>query len=136
MKVWAANNYGRDCRLTSNEDLFVVLRLPAVIASAMRLSGKLSFGGDRLEAGVEAGLVTRNGVLVEDALLDALVESGDGLAELDVSGVGIALGDGLAEGAKAGAHAGAVGAVNRGPGLGLAGALQRRYMVCHSASFV
>ena len=51
---------------------------------------------------------------MQDALLDALVEGGDGLAELGVSGIGITLGDGLADGAEAGAHAGAVVAVDRG----------------------
>ena len=85
----------------------------------------LCFGGDCLEAGVEAGLVAGDGVLVEDALLDALVEGGDGFTELNVSGICVALGDCFPQGAKAGAHAGTIGAVDRSAGLRLTGALQR-----------
>jgi len=95
----------------------------------------LGLRGDCLEAGIEPALVARNGVLVEDTLLNALVESGDGFAELGLGGLGIALSNGLAESAEAGTHASTIGAVDRGAGLGLAGALQRRYMVCHCASF-
>ena len=68
---------------------------------------------------------------MQDALLDALVEDGDGLAVLGLGGLDIALDEGLAQGAQAGADAAAVGAVDIGAGYGLAGALKRRNMICH-----
>jgi len=46
----------------------------------------LGLGGsenERLKASIQAALVARNGVLVQNALLHALVERGDGGAELD-----------------------------------------------------
>ena len=89
-----------------------------------------------LQPGIQAALVAGNGVRMQNALLDALVEGGNGLAELCLGSLDIALGDGFAQGAEAGAHAGAVDAVYHGAGLGLAGALQRRYMVCHYASLI
>ena len=88
-------------------------------------------GGQSLQTRIEAALVAGDGVVVEDALLDALVEGGDGLAILGLSGLGVALGESLAEGAQAGADAAAVGAVHIGAGNGLAGALERGYMVCN-----
>jgi hypothetical protein len=94
----------------------------------------LGLGGsedERLEAGVQAALVARNGVLVQDALLDALVESRDGLAILGLGGFHIALGEGLAHEAKAAADAGTVGAVDFSLDDGLTGALERRNMICH-----
>jgi hypothetical protein len=92
----------------------------------------LCLGGCQgLEAGVEAALVAGDGVLVEDALLDALVERGDGQAVLLLSGLDLTLGQSLAERAQAGAHAAAVGAVDGGAGLSLTGALERRNVICH-----
>lgn len=89
------------------------------------------FRGDGFDAGVEAALVARGGVGVEDALLHALVEDGDGGAVLLAGGFGVALLDGFAEGAQAGAELGAVGAVHRGTFYGLPDALERGNMVRH-----
>src|SRR4051794_38225634 len=100
-------------------------------------SADLRLGGrQRLQAGVEAALVAGDGVGVENALLHALVQSGDGFAKLRLGGLDIALGQRLPQKAKAAAHAAAVGAVHRGAGFGLTGAFQRRYMVCHSYSLI
>jgi hypothetical protein len=88
-------------------------------------------GGQGLEAGVEAALVAGDGVLVKDALLHALVEGGDGLAVLGLCGLDVALGESFAQGPQAGADAAAVGAVYICARYGLAGALERRYVVCH-----
>jgi hypothetical protein len=98
-----------------------------------------SFGGrllgrgenERLEACVEAALVTGDGVLVQNTLLNALIESGDSGAELGLGSFRLAGGEGLAHLAKAIAHARTVGAVDLSLGDGLAGALQRRDMICH-----
>jgi hypothetical protein len=73
---------------------------------------------------------------VENPLLHALVEGGDGGAILLLGGLDIALGQSLAQIAQAGAHTAAVGAVDGGAGFGLAGAFQRRYMVCHLLSLI
>ena len=62
-------------------------------------------GCEGLDAGVEAALVAGGGVVVEDALLDALVEGGGGEAELLLSGLVVALGDGLAQAAEVAADA-------------------------------
>src|SRR5258708_29133697 len=91
-------------------------------------------GGQSLQPCVQAALVAGDGVVVQNTLLDALVEGRNGLAVLRVGSLHVPLGDGLAQGAQAGAYAGTVGAVYLGAGYGLAGALQRRYMVCHYAS--
>lgn len=85
-------------------------------------------------ASSEAALVARSGVVVEDALLHALVERRNGLPELLVDGGGIALGEGLAQQAQAAADAALVGAVHRSLSLSLTGALQRRNMVSHDES--
>lgn len=82
------------------------------------------FGGERLESGVEAALVAAGGVLVEHALLDALVEHGDGGAVGLGGGLVVAGGDGLAHEAEGAAELGLVGAVDGRSGDGLAGALQ------------
>jgi hypothetical protein len=85
----------------------------------------------RLEAGVQAALVTRNGVLVQNALLNALVQSGDGFAELGLGGLDVALGESFAHQAQAAANAGTVGAVHFSLYDGLTGALERRNVICH-----
>jgi hypothetical protein len=93
---------------------------------------RFSWGRDeRLEAGVEAALVARNGVLVQDALLHALVEGGDGGAELGLGGRDVALEEGFAHQAQAAANAGTIGAVNLGLDDRLTSALERRNMICH-----
>ena len=92
--------------------------------------------GERLEAGVQAALVSRNGVLVKDALLDALVERGDGGAELGLGFGDITLGEGFAHEAQAAADAGTVGAVDFRLDDGLTSALERRNMICHCALLV
>src|SRR6516225_2709844 len=104
--------------------------LPAVLAAvSLAQTGhpkSLSLRcSQRLQAGVQPTLVTGDGVQVQNALLDALVESRNSLAVLRLGRLNIALGDSFAQSAKAGAHAGAVRAVDRRAGLGLAGALQR-----------
>jgi hypothetical protein len=68
---------------------------------------------------------------MEDALLNALVERRDGLAELGLGGLHVPLGQRFTERAQAGAHTAAVGTVDGGLGLGLTGALERRNVVCH-----
>src|SRR5215469_2137229 len=87
---------------------------------------------ERLQPRVQPALVPRNRVLVEHALLHALVESGDGRLELLLRGLGVALRERFAQRAQAGAHAAAVGPVLGGAGLGLTGALERRNVICHS----
>ena len=71
---------------------------------------------------------------MDDALLHALVQLGDGGAILLGRGLHIALLDGLAQSAKAAADAALVGAVDRSSLLGLSDALERGYMVCHGVS--
>jgi hypothetical protein len=93
-------------------------------------------GGQGFETGVEAALVAGDGVGVEDALLHALVEDGDGDAVLGLGGLDVALDESLAQGAQAGTDAAAVGAVDFSAGYGLAGALERRNMVCHCSSLI
>ena len=105
------------------------------------LDGGLLRGGagalaDSFDAGSEAGLVARGGVFVEDALLHALVESGDGLAVavaglFDVSGS-----DGFTESAERAADAGAIGAIDERFAFGLTGALERRNVVCHEVKLL
>ena len=73
---------------------------------------------------------------MQDALLHALVEHGDGLAILGLGSLHVALGESLAQGPQAGAHAAAVGAVDFSARNGLAGALERRNMVCHCSSLI
>jgi hypothetical protein len=95
--------------------------------------GGFGLGDDGLDAGVEAALVAAGGVLVEDTLLDALIEDGDGRAVDFDDGFLVAGGEGLAHEAKGTAELGFVGAVDGGLGDGLTGALERRYVVCHGA---
>jgi hypothetical protein len=88
--------------------------------------GELGLRGscdERLEAGVQPALVTRNGVLVKDALLHALVEGGDGGLELGLGDLDVASGEGFAHQAEAAANAGTVGAVHFSFYNGLTGAL-------------
>lgn len=68
---------------------------------------------------------------MNDALLHALVDGGNGGAELRGGFFGVAFLDGLAEGAEAGAELGPVGAVYRGSFGGLPGSFERRNMVRH-----
>src|ERR1035441_4500893 len=54
----------------------------------------------RLHPFAEAGLVAASGVLVEDALLDALVHDGNGFAIGGLGGFLLALGNGFAQGTQ------------------------------------
>src|ERR1700733_6139447 len=99
-----------------------------------RVSLRGLLGGQGLDAGVEAALVARGGVGVEDALLDTLVEGGGGQAVLLAGGLDVALLNGLAQQAEAAADAALVGAVHRGLGYGLTDALERGDVVCHGGS--
>ena len=94
-----------------------------------------SLGGDDegLDAGVEAGLVAAGGVLMQDTLLDALVEDGDGGAVGLDKGFLVAGGEGLAHEAEGAAELGLVGAVDGRFGDGLTGALERGNVICHGA---
>lgn len=83
------------------------------------------------DALAQAGLVARGGILVQRTFLNGLVECGDGLA-IGLLGRGlVSLGDDLAQVAQLRAQGGSVGAVARRAAFGLAGALERRKMVCH-----
>src|ERR1700740_861467 len=93
-------------------------------------------GGQGLQSCVEAALVAGNGVRVQNALLDALVEHGDCRAVLLLSGLYVALGEGLTQGAQAGAHTSTIGAVHLGAGYGLTRALERGNLVCHCSSLI
>jgi len=98
--------------------------IPAFRGSGVRGLCSL-LDGHGLDASGEAALIARGGVAMEDALLHALVERGDGLLELFVGGGDVALGEGLTQEAQAAANAALVGAVHRSLSLGLTGALQR-----------
>ena len=87
--------------------------------------GGFGGGNERLDAGVQASLVTAGGVLVQDTLLDALVEDGDSLAVGGGDGLLVAGDDGLAQDAKTAAELALVRAVGAGLGFGLTCALQR-----------
>ena len=127
----AARVAGETSRAKSNSRdrsrLFVFCRSEsAATATSYRLGS-----GQRLQARVQAALVAGNGVGVENALLHALVEGRNRGAVLLLGGLHVALGQSLAQRPQAGAHAAAVGAVHFSAGFGLAGALERRYVVCH-----
>ena len=95
--------------------------------------GGFCLGDDGLDARVEASLVTAGSVLVQNTLLDALIEDGDGGAiDLDEGGL-VAGGKGLAHDAEGSAELGFVGTVDDRLGGGLTGALERRYVICHGA---
>src|SRR5208282_1967480 len=79
--------------------------------SSFRLLGAQN---QRLQAGVQAALVARHGVEVEDALLHALVESRSGRAVLLLGGFDIAGSQGFAHRAQTRAYTAAVGAVYSG----------------------
>src|SRR5262249_7189355 len=83
------------------------------------------------DARSQTGFVSRGGVFVQRALLDGLVESRDGRAVCLLGGSFVALGDDLAQVTQLGAQRGGVGAIARRTAFGLAGALQRRKMICH-----
>jgi hypothetical protein len=80
---------------------------------------------DRGHARGQPGLIARRGVLVQGALLDSLVEGGNGLAIRLFGSVLVAFCDGFTKFAQLGAQTGGIGAVARGSVFGLAGALQR-----------
>jgi hypothetical protein len=90
---------------------------------------------DSLDASVKAALVTAGGVLVQNTLLDALIEQGDGRAVLLAESLLVASGDGLAQGTEGAAKLGLVGAVDGGLGDGLARTLEGRNCICHEARF-
>jgi hypothetical protein len=70
---------------------------------------------------------------VQDALLDALVEDGDGGAVDVDEGLLVAGGEGLAHETEGSAELGLVGAVDGRLGYGLTGALEGGDVVCHGA---
>jgi hypothetical protein len=108
-------------------------REAGLLEKAGKVLGDFGLGDDGLDAGVEAALVAAGGVLVQDALLDALVEDGDGGAVgLDEGGL-VAGGEGLAHEAEGAAELGLVGTVDGRLGDGLTGALERRNVICHGA---
>jgi hypothetical protein len=72
---------------------------------------------------------------VQDALLDALVEDGDGGAVHGHQSLGVAAGEGLAHGAEGSAKLGLVGAIDGRLGDGLAAALEGGYVICHGGLF-
>ena len=94
----------------------------------MNLGG---LGGERFDTRVEAALVAGGGVLVEDALLHALIKNRYGGAIGLGGGLVVASGDGLAHGAEGAAELGLVGAIDGRAGDGLAGALEGRNVICH-----
>lgn len=90
------------------------------------------FGGaDGFDAGIEATLVARRGIGVDDALLHAFIDGRNSGAILIGRGFGVAGLDGLAESAQGAAEVGFVGAVDSGLFRGLTGALERRNVVRH-----
>lgn len=120
-------NDQRKCRLLSRH--FVWIGIVRGGASLLRLRGLLL--AESLDARVQAALVARRGVLVDDALLHALIDGGNGGAVLLTGGLGIALLESLAEGPQFATDAAAVGAVHCGLLFSLTGALERRNMVRH-----
>ena len=78
-----------------------------------------------LDAGIQTAFVAARGVLVEDALLHALIQNGRGLAVLSGGCGVVALGDGLAKLAQGAAQLALIRAVYRGFDYGLTCALQR-----------
>ena len=80
-------------------------------------------GGQRLHASIQAALVARSGVVMQNALLHALVQHGDGHVVLRLRGGRIVGLQRFAHGAQAVAELAAVGAVDGGALDGLTGAL-------------
>ena len=80
-------------------------------------------GGQCLHASIQTALVARRSVVMQNALLHALVQQGDGLVVLRPRRGNIALLQCLAHGAQAVSELAAVGAVDGGALDGLPGAL-------------
>ena len=91
-------------------------------------------GRNCLDSRIQPALVAAGGVLMQNALLHALVEHRDGLAVRLAQRLRIALGDRFTQRAQRASQLALVGAVHRGLGLGLTCALQRRNMICHKLS--
>lgn len=89
----------------------------------------------RFNPRIEAALVAAGSVLVEDALLDALVEHRSGCAVNLHQVFCVAAGDGLPKGAQRATKLRPVGAVDDGFDDGLTGALQGRNVICHGTLF-
>ena len=87
-----------------------------------------------IQPGAKAGLIAGCRVPVDDALLDCLIEGGDGLAETLLCGLLIALGECLAQVAERCAQARAVGPIMGCTPFSLPSAFQRRKMICHLKS--
>ena len=77
------------------------------------------------DSGAETGFIPRAGVLMDHAVLDGLVDHGDGVPEDGFGLLGVARGDGLAQLAQRGAQTGCVGAVVFRAFRSLTRALQR-----------
>jgi hypothetical protein len=79
----------------------------------------------------QAGLVARRRIFVQRAFLDSLIQGGNGLAIGLLGGGLVALGDSLTQFTQLRAQRRSVGAVASRATFSLAGALQRRKMICH-----
>ena len=88
------------------------------------------------EAGAKPGLIARSGVRVNDSLLCCFVDEGNGFSERGLGLGRIARLDGSAKFPQCGAKAGLIDPVLSGSRFSLAGALQRRKMICHVAVLV
>ena len=80
-------------------------------------------GGQRLHASIQAALVARSGVVMQNVLLHTLIQHGDGHVVLRLRSRHIVRLQSFAHGAQAVAELAAVGAVNGGALDGLTGAL-------------
>src|ERR1700676_1447968 len=110
------NKTGRPCR-----PAVLILKLKARSQSLLH----------RRDALAQAGFVARGGVPVQRTFLDGFVEGGNGLTVGLLGGGLVAFFHGLAQDAQLGAKAGGVGAIGGCALRSLAGALQRRKMICH-----
>lgn len=89
------------------------------------------FARERYQPCIQAGFVAASGVPVDNAIFGGLIDHGDGNGEKGLGLGGVTGLQCLAELPQLGAETGCIGAVLRGAGQGLPGALERRYMICH-----
>jgi len=86
-------------------------------------------------ARAQARLVARSRILMQSTLLDGFIQRRNGFAVDLFRSRLVALRQGFTEFAEAAAQPRGVGPVAGGAGFGLAGALERRKVVCHAKSF-